>query len=193
MVSFYIEQKWPEQQQLDKQATGRVQQRGRRYFLRASARAVLGVGLLCVVPAFVSGQESSGSGRRRSGYFAIPPEAASDPLTRLTRSSFVRYNGDFFETIQDTGEKLLINLLRIEDLPQQRELEQQRRLPSKKLAQIKEESFSLIFRGPLEIPLRQRIHRLTHPVLGEMEVFLVPVGKDEGSRYYEVVFNRTLQ
>jgi hypothetical protein len=183
-----------EHQRLDQPVTGALQPLARRHFLRASVRAGLGLGMLCVGTALVPAQDLPRPSRQRGGgYFPLPPEAASDPLLKLTRASFAHYNGDYFETIQDTGEKLIISLLRIEDLPSQRELRTKRGLTNKRVEQIKEESFSLIFRGPVAIPLRQRIHRLTHPALGEMELFLVPVGQDDGSRYYEVVFNRTLQ
>jgi len=165
----------------------------RRYFLRLSAQAGLSASVLCTLSSLVAAQDRARPRQPSRGYFALPLEVADDPLMKLTRSSFAKYNGDFFETIQDSGEKLLINLLRIEDLPKQRELETQGRLIGKKLEQLREESFSLIFRGPLEIPLRQRIHRLTHPALGSLELFMVPVGQDEGSRYYEVLFNRTRQ
>lgn len=52
------------------------------------------------------------------------------------------------------------------------------------------ESFSLIFSGPPERPLGQRIHRLRHVVLGDLEIFLVPIGPGpEGAARYEAVFN----
>lgn len=178
---------------LNKQRAGTLQRPTRRHFLRLSAQAGLSASVLCALSSVTAAQDRARTRQPARGYFALPPEAADDPLLKLTRSSFAKFNGDFFETIQDSGEKLLINLLRIEDLPKQRALEMQGRLVGKQLEQLREESFSLIFRGPLEIPLRQRIHRLNHPALGSLELFMVPVGKDEGSRYYEVLFNRTRQ
>jgi hypothetical protein len=44
--------------------------------------------------------------------------------------------------------------------------------------------FSLVFRGPAEPLLPQRIHRVEHPALGPLDLFLVPVGP--GS--YEAIF-----
>ncbi len=35
----------------------------------------------------------------------------------------------------------------------------------------------------------QRIYRLSHPVLGDLDLFLVPVGKGERGIRYEIVFN----
>lgn len=48
--------------------------------------------------------------------------------------------------------------------------------------------FSLIFRGPLEPLLPQGIQRLEHAGLGELDLFLVPVGPDEAGMRYEAVF-----
>ncbi len=53
------------------------------------------------------------------------------------------------------------------------------------------ESFSLVFCGPTDVPLDQRIHALDHEVLGQLELFLVPLGPDAGELRYESVFNRT--
>ena len=55
-----------------------------------------------------------------------------------------------------------------------------------------QENFSLLFRAPVEAPAFQSIYRLTHNGLGPMDVFLVPIKKDEGGLYYEAVFNHIL-
>lgn len=48
--------------------------------------------------------------------------------------------------------------------------------------------FSLIFRGPLEPALDQRMHRVEHPSLGVMGLFLVPLGPEDGEARYEAMF-----
>ncbi len=53
-----------------------------------------------------------------------------------------------------------------------------------------QEVFSLLFRGPQAPFLPQGIHTLVHPHLGEMSLFLVPVGQAPDGFQYEVVFNR---
>ncbi|MFQ5572070.1 MAG: hypothetical protein ACE5G0_20530 [Rhodothermales bacterium] len=52
------------------------------------------------------------------------------------------------------------------------------------------EQFSLIFRGPLEHPLQQRIYEMDHPALGAFGLFLVPVARRKSGFLYEAVFNR---
>ena len=52
------------------------------------------------------------------------------------------------------------------------------------------ELFILHFRGPRAPRLDQRIHHFQHEVLGVFDVFLTPIGADEKSTDYEVVFHR---
>lgn len=48
--------------------------------------------------------------------------------------------------------------------------------------------FSLVFRGPGDRVLPQRIYRLAHDELGEFEFFLVPIGPDREGMRYEAIF-----
>jgi len=48
--------------------------------------------------------------------------------------------------------------------------------------------FSLVFRGPLEPILPQRIYRFEHDALGEFDLFIVPIGPDDSGMQYEAVF-----
>ncbi len=52
----------------------------------------------------------------------------------------------------------------------------------------KRRPFALLFRGPREPVLSQRIYALSHASLGGLEIFLVPVGPDETGMLYEAVF-----
>jgi hypothetical protein len=56
----------------------------------------------------------------------------------------------------------------------------------------KQEEFSLIFRGPLDLPIMQGMFRLEHEKLGTEDIFLVPISRDAEGVYYEAVFNRFL-
>jgi hypothetical protein len=48
--------------------------------------------------------------------------------------------------------------------------------------------FALDFRGPVEPLLPQSIYRLEHESVGEMEIFIVPVGRTEAGTDYEAIF-----
>jgi hypothetical protein len=56
-------------------------------------------------------------------------------------------------------------------------------------ASVTYESFSLMFRAPVEAPARQGSYRLEHESLEAMDVFLVPVKKDHSGLFFEAVFN----
>ena len=52
------------------------------------------------------------------------------------------------------------------------------------------EPFALLFAGPALPSLGQGTHHLTHALLGDMDVFLVPVGRTPaGGLLYEAIFN----
>jgi hypothetical protein len=51
------------------------------------------------------------------------------------------------------------------------------------------EPFAVTFLGPAGLRLPQQIYKMRNPTLGEMEIFLVPVGADKTSSAFEAVFN----
>jgi hypothetical protein len=51
------------------------------------------------------------------------------------------------------------------------------------------ERFSVYFYGPGDFHLPQRIYKLEHEHLGEMEIFLVPIAQDQRGFRYEAVFS----
>jgi hypothetical protein len=48
--------------------------------------------------------------------------------------------------------------------------------------------FRLLFRGPTEPTLPQRIYGLEHGTVGRLEIFIVPVARDEQGVHYEAIF-----
>lgn len=53
------------------------------------------------------------------------------------------------------------------------------------------EQFALQFLGPVEPILPQGIYRFAHRALGELQLFMVPVGKNADGVQYEVCISRT--
>ena len=51
------------------------------------------------------------------------------------------------------------------------------------------ERFSIFFIGPGDVFLQQAIYPLVHETIGELEIFLVPLSRDESGFRYEAVFN----
>jgi len=54
------------------------------------------------------------------------------------------------------------------------------------------EQFSLLFLGPMSSPLRQGTYAFFHPKMGRQEIFIVPIGPQDGKMAYEAVFARLI-
>ena len=55
------------------------------------------------------------------------------------------------------------------------------------------ERFSAMFMGPREIFLPQQTYRVSHPEMGEFDIFLVALGQDPEGFRYEAVYNYFLK
>ena len=64
---------------------------------------------------------------------------------------------------------------------------------SELLLSPRQERFSLVFRTSNDFFLGQGQRPLEHDVMGQIELFLVPIGRDEAGTYYEAVFNRLVK
>ncbi|MGZ5049632.1 MAG: DUF6916 family protein [Methylobacter sp.] len=62
-------------------------------------------------------------------------------------------------------------------------------LPSYPFPGKTREPFDLRFHGENSVLLHQMIHRLRHETLGELEIFIVPIGEEAGHYIYQAVFN----
>ena len=57
------------------------------------------------------------------------------------------------------------------------------------VAGVLRQSFSLLFRGPLKPLLSQQLYRMENAAIGELLLFLVPIGPNENGMLYDVTFN----
>ncbi|MGA8428978.1 MAG: hypothetical protein WB729_04105 [Candidatus Sulfotelmatobacter sp.] len=57
----------------------------------------------------------------------------------------------------------------------------------------RQEQFSLHFRGDCNQIFPQRIYPIRHDAIGDFDLFLVPVGRDETGTLYEAVFHRMIR
>lgn len=53
-----------------------------------------------------------------------------------------------------------------------------------------QEEFAVEFRGPLDMFLGQGPRNFSHEQMGQFELFIVPIRKDDKGFYYEAIFNR---
>jgi hypothetical protein len=96
---------------------------------------------------------------------------------KLTEEAFKQHLNTKFLVRVETPRPLELELVEVkgyEPLP-----DEQRRM----------ERFSAFFQGPPDMLLQQATHTLEHEGLGEVLLFLVPVGQNEAGFRYEAVFN----
>jgi hypothetical protein len=90
-------------------------------------------------------------------------------LESLTIEDFRPLQGERFRVVPDGTDAFELELVEVTEIP---------RDPGGRTP------FSLVFQGGPNPPVEQRIYRVEHDGLGELELFLVPIAVDR----YEAVF-----
>jgi len=91
-------------------------------------------------------------------------------LESLTVDQFRPLRGNRFRIAPDGAPSFDVELVEVTEIPR----EPGGRAP-----------FSLVFQGGPDPPLEQRIYRVEHGELGELDIFLVPIAADR----YQAVFS----
>ena len=99
--------------------------------------------------------------------------AETRPLEELGPGDFQPRVGHRFTVVQNEGD-LGLELVNVQTLPAHSR---------------RQEPFKLLFRGPRQPVLPQRIYTLAHADLGQLVIFLVPVQGGPAGIDYEAVFN----
>ncbi|MDV3348304.1 hypothetical protein D0962_21895 [Leptolyngbyaceae cyanobacterium CCMR0082] len=93
----------------------------------------------------------------------------------LTLSDFSSTVGSSFQVCPEPDTSLQLELLEAVELSSS--------------SSARSESFSLLFKGPSDVVLPQKLYSMNHSDLGDLSIFLVPVaGASDGIRY-EAIFN----
>ena len=90
------------------------------------------------------------------------------------KAAFAGQVDSAFTAMRGDGEPLALRLADLEEAPSAPQVE----------------SFALHFHAPESAPAEQGVYRLDNDALGSMEVFLVPVARENGSLVLEAVFSR---
>ena len=101
------------------------------------------------------------------------PPAPGKSLDQLLPADFEALLGERFTVVQNEGD-LGLELVNVRPLPRHGG---------------RQEPFALLFRGPRQPLLPQRIHLLAHLRTGQLSVFLVPVAGTADAVEYEAIFN----
>ena len=145
----------------------------RRAFLRDGLCSVLSVGLLLVSSRVGFAQDP------RTPTNEIPIEAQKDPVFRFSEETFKPYVNGIFTAPNARGEKIELRL--VELVPY--------KPPANKItgSSAPTKSFTLIFKTRDELPPFTSIHTISHPALGEFDLFLSKRKTEDGDFFYEAV------
>jgi hypothetical protein len=106
-------------------------------------------------------------------------ENANAMLEQLNHASFAPYVGTRFDA--RIGDELTpFELVEVRPHPTQ---------PNRPASLARREPFSVTFRAPTGTSAPQKIYQMRHASLGNIGIFLVPVGSDARGALYEAVFN----
>ncbi len=95
-------------------------------------------------------------------------------LKKLTMETFLPRKGETFKLSDEAAGELELELAEVETNGLQGRAER--------------EQFSLQFHGPREPLLPQQIYHLENAEMGALDLFLVPINRDEEGAVYEAVF-----
>ncbi len=95
----------------------------------------------------------------------------------LTRDALAEYAQTSFTVLDAPAAPLTVQLTEVTPLLRTR----------------RQEIFSLMFHGPADRLLPQNMYRIKHDELGEFDLGLVPIGKDEQGFVYEAAFNHLIK
>ena len=95
----------------------------------------------------------------------------------LTHEAFARHLKTKFQVQLDAGNSVELQLIEVSELK----------------SYERQEEFWILFLGPNEFFLGQGTRLVDHDVMGQFDLFLVPIKQDDQGYYYEAVFNRIFQ
>lgn len=97
----------------------------------------------------------------------------------LTEKEFSQYINTKFRLNIDRAEPIELELIEVKSYANKNKPGEQPGM----------ERFSLFFRGPLDNFLKQGTYSLSHERMGSLDIFLVPLSREETGYSYEAVFN----
>ena len=164
----------------------------RRTFLKKATMTTLSAGLVLGTANLIFGQRGVNDetrpirrGRRGDAGedFPVPIEAEQDALFYFKASTFSPYVGDIFQVPNALGEMIELKLTSVSEY----KIKAATRISTKKARQP--QSFSLTFVATKPLPPFTSIQKVSHPALGEFDLFLTSHETEPGTFVYEAVFN----
>jgi Domain of unknown function (DUF6916) len=106
----------------------------------------------------------------------------SDPVFSFRAETFKPYIGSFFTAPNSLGQPVPLELLSVDTFRPKNASKLTKRF-------INTNCFSLMFKASAGLPPFTSIHKVSHPALGEFDLFLTPRTGENGDRFYEAVIN----
>lgn len=95
-------------------------------------------------------------------------------LDKVTKETFESRKGETFTLTDEEAGELALELVEVRGTGLQ--------------GKAAREQFSVHFRGPGQPSLPQRIYRLENTEMGALDIFLVPIARDDEGTTYEAAF-----
>jgi hypothetical protein len=150
----------------------------RRFFIKSGSLTALAAGLILNPNTRIFGQESTTNPGHQ-----IPFSAQQQPSFMFTRATFEPYVGGIFQAPDASGQMISLTLLSATT----NKPKAHTRLSPRQARET--DSFSLTFRAAAPLPPFTSIHQVSHPALGQFDLFLTPHKQADGVMLYEAVFN----
>jgi hypothetical protein len=154
----------------------------RRRFIEAGTLAAVSTGVALSGARLALGQNAQHA--TRNSDFQIPAAAQEDVTANFTRETFEPYVGDIFQAPNARGRMVSLTLISVNRYKSKANT----KITTKAARQS--ESFSLMFHSTQGLPQHTSIHKVSHPALGKFDLFLSPRKQEDGTYFYEAVFNR---
>jgi hypothetical protein len=95
-------------------------------------------------------------------------------IERITREIFAESVGTKFRLNTEASGPIELELVKV----------------TEGVSSPRHEQFSLLFHGPQSPFLPQMVYHMEHEKFGELDMFIVPIGKHQNGLQYEAVFSR---
>lgn len=148
----------------------------RRIFLKAGASAGISAAVILQTANAANLLAGDNDQPVPEPSYQIPQESQLDELNSLSLETFSALKNTDFNLYKGALKIVEVELIEAKALKPRRKLN----------------AFSLVFKGPSDLPLLQNTYKIRHKELKPFKLLIVPFKRDDQSVYYEAIFNRLL-
>ena len=153
----------------------------RRGFVKTGVLSAVSAGIVVSNPGLLFSQK--GERIESEDMPSVPLSAQRHPVFSFTQATFAGFLGDIFTAPNSLGGRVELELIKVagyEASPKARMLLRRAKQPA---------TFTITFLSADELPPFTSIHKMSHPRLGEFDLFLTRTQRDDGLFAYEAVIS----